>query len=304
LSISCGTYPCRNTYQIYNLNDLEPLPFWKKGKMIHKKKKWSDPHPRKFGNKAKVLDFIKSDWTWGFKQNEIIKETHLTKPTVNRILEELVSEHKVHKLNNMYYPEFDDDFYFSWFISNYIDFFLIEIMEKKETISKLMHTLHDSKFNGGNPLHNSVFEFANAMGALITYVLIESSSLYGEDREPEKVEELINNIFKGVIWTDIFYQFQKLFKNYHHDNQASSVIKGFDQLSESLKMLYPTLYVTLDTNRVKYFKDWVKSDRRDNKIHESCHHEWKEHNVFRCGAFYECVHCRCHKLKQLQTKEK
>jgi hypothetical protein len=272
--------------------------------MKHKKKKWREDHPRRFGNKARVLDIIKSDWTWGFKENEIIKETKLTKPTVYHILKQLMSEHKIHKLNNMYYPEFDDDFYFSWFISNYIDFFLTEIMEKRETLSKLMHNLHDSKFNGGNPLHISVFEFANAIGALITYVLIESSSLYGEDREPEKVEELINNIFKGVIWSDIFYQFQKLFKNYYHNKQASSAIKELDQLSESLKRLYPTLYETLDTNRVKYFKDWVKSNPADNNIFENCHHEWKERNIFRCGTFYECVHCRYRKLKELRTKEK
>jgi hypothetical protein len=272
--------------------------------MKHKKKKWRDDHPRKFGNKVRVLKLIKSDWTWGFKENEIIKEIKLSKPTVHRILEELVSEHKVYKLNNMYYPEFDDDFVFSYFISDYINFFLTDTMEKRETMSKVMLNPQESNFNSGNTLHNSVFGFANAIGALITYVLIESSSLYDEDRETQKMEELINNIFKGVIWQNIFYQFQKLFRNYYHNKQVTDTRKKHNKLSECLESLYPTLYETLDTNKIKYFEEWVKSNPRDNNIYENCRHEWKERKLFKCGIFDECVHCRYHRLKKIESTKK
>ena len=106
--------------------------------------KWSYPHPVKSLNKRKVLDLIEKNWTSGFKQNDIIEKTKLTKPTVYHILNELLSEHKIFKLNNIYYPEFDDDFAFSYFISDYINFFLTNLMEKKETITNLMYTVHSS----------------------------------------------------------------------------------------------------------------------------------------------------------------
>jgi DNA-binding Lrp family transcriptional regulator len=272
--------------------------------MKHKKKKWSYSHPIRDLNKAKILELLKENWSTGFTQKEIIKKTKLTKPTVISILKELKSEHRIHRLASIYFPEFDDDFAFAYFFADYVDHFLIKIMENKENTSNVVDTQHISKVVVKNSINKSIFEFVNMMGALITYILIESSSVYAEDREPAKIEELINNIFKGVIWKDIFYQFQKLFENYYHNKQASSDIKEFDQLSESLESLYPTLYETIDRNRVKYFEDWVKYNPRDNNIYENCHHEWKQRDIFRYGTFYECVHCRCHKLKELPTKDK
>jgi DNA-binding Lrp family transcriptional regulator len=212
LSISCGTYPCHNTYQIYNLNDLEPLPFWKKGKMKHKKKKWSYSHPIRDLNKAKILELLKENWSTGFTQKEIIKKTKLTKPTVISILKELKSEHRIHRLASIYFPEFDDDFAFAYFFADYVDHFLIKIMENKENTSNVVDTQHISKVVVKNSINKSIFEFVNMMGALITYILIESSSVYVEDREPAKIEELINNIFKGVIWKDIFINFKSYSK--------------------------------------------------------------------------------------------
>jgi DNA invertase Pin-like site-specific DNA recombinase len=70
-------------------------------------------HPKRDLNKARVLELLKKGWTGGIRQNEIIEKLNLTKPTIHNILNELLSEHKIYKLNNMYYPEFDDDFVFS-----------------------------------------------------------------------------------------------------------------------------------------------------------------------------------------------
>jgi hypothetical protein len=112
--------------------------------MKRKKRKWSYTHPRKSLNKLRILNLLKENWTTGFKQNEIIEKRHLTKPTVSRILEELLSEQKIFKLSNIYFPEFDDDFAFGHFFSDYINDFLTKTLEKKGSISNLVATPYNS----------------------------------------------------------------------------------------------------------------------------------------------------------------
>lgn len=264
-----------------------------------KKKKWVVAHPRRDRNKSRILNLLKKYWTTGFKQNEIIEKSKLTKPSVISILRELLSEHKIYKLNNLYFPEFDDDFIFGYFFSDYINFFLTKIMEKKQTTSNLTERSYDTKLIDKDTLDNSIFAFSNAIGGLITYTLIESSRLYSgdnDDRGAAKIKELINNIFKGVNWDSIFYQFGNLFRNTRDNMQTTDDKKGFDRLSESLMNVYPTLYETLETNRIKFFKEWIQ-DNPDNNLYKNCDHKWKERYMFRCGKFEQCVHCRYTRLK-------
>ncbi|MDQ6864727.1 MAG: hypothetical protein M3044_12990 [Thermoproteota archaeon] len=236
---------------------------------------------------------LKKYCTTGLKQNEIIKKSKLTKPTVFRILRELLSEHKIFELNNLYFPEFDDDFRFGYFLSDYINFFLTKILENKASISNLMET--NPKLIAKDPLDNSIFEFANAIGGLITYTLIECSSLYADDRESAKIKELINNIFKGVIWDNIFNQFGNLFRDACENMQTTNDKKGFDNLSKSLTNVYPKLNQTLELNRIKFFKEWIQNNP-DNDLYKNCNHKWKERHMFRCGKFKECVYCHFQKL--------
>jgi DNA-binding Lrp family transcriptional regulator len=264
--------------------------------MKKKKKKWTDAHPIGHFNKSRILNLLKQDWRNGLKQNEIIEKTDLSKPTISRILQELLSEHKIFKLNNLYFPEFDDDFIFGYFLSDYVNVSLTKILEKKKTISDLIDTPYKSKLIDKDPIDNSVFEFANVMGGLITYILIEGSSLYADDRESAKIKELIDNIFKGISWNNIFYQFGNLFRDSCEDKETRNHEKGFNMLSKSLKNVYPRLYETLEIKRIKFFKEWIQ-DNPDTNFYKNCDHEWKEHYLFKCGKFEECVHCRYQRLK-------
>ena len=217
-----------------------------------------------------------------------MKKLNLPNPPVYGILGELLSEHRIFRLSNVYFPEFDDDFRFGDFLSKYINFFLTKIMEKKQAISILMDSPYNPRLVVKDPSDNPIFEFSNVIGALITYTLIETSSLYDNDREPAKIRELINLIFKGVIWENIFYQFGNSFRDTRHK-------KSFDRLSESLMNVYPRLYETLETNKIKFFKELMKYNP-DKNLYENCDHEWKERYMFKCGKFEECVHCRYHRL--------
>ena len=259
--------------------------------MKRKGRKWADTNPRRHFNNTMIFDLLKRNWTEGLKLNEIIKKSGLSKPTAIRRLQELLSEHKIFKLVNTYFPDFDDDFIFGFFLSDYINFFLTKMMEKKQTISDPSRDLFK------DPLDNSIFAFSNAIGGLITYVLIECSNVYADEREPAKIKELINIIFKGLIWQNIFYQFAKLFRDSLDNMQTINDKKGFDKLSESLTKVYPTLYKSLETNKIKFFNEWVKNDPRDSSLHENCRHEWKERYLFKCGRFDECVKCRSRRLK-------
>jgi hypothetical protein len=62
--------------------------------------------------------------------------------------------------------------------------------------------------------------------------------------------------------------------------------------------MYPTLYESLETNRIEFFKEWIKNDPRDRSLHENCRHEWRERDMFKCGKFEECVHCRHRRLPE------
>lgn len=260
-----------------------------------KKKNWADAHPRGHLNKLRILNLLKKYWTTGLKQNEIIEKSKLTKPTVFRILLDLLSEHEIFELNNLYFPEFDDDFRFGYFLSDYINFFLTKILENKATISNLMDTPYNPKLIAKDPLDNSIFEFANAIGGSITYILIESRSLYTNDRESAKIKELMNNIFKGVIWENIFNQFGILFRDAYEKMQPIDDRIGFDKLHKSLMNVYPRLFEILELNRIKFFKEWIQ-DNPDNNLYKNCNHEWKECHIFRCGKFKECVYCHFQKL--------
>lgn len=260
------------------------------------KKPNSYTHPKGELNKARVLEFLKKNWTAGIRQREIIEKLNLTKPTVHNILKELFSEHKIYKLNNMYYPEFDDHFIYSYFISDYIGSFLTDLMKNKEIMATLAPNLRDFKLKNKDPLRNSLSGFANVIGALITYVMIEISNIYDEDIEPAKTEELIKNIFKGVIWTNIIYQFRRLLRT-SYVNKEVNTQSELNKLSEHLMSLYPRLFESFDTNKKKYFKEWVKDNPLESNLYKNCHHEWRERIIFKCGKFDECIHCRYQRLK-------
>jgi hypothetical protein len=264
--------------------------------MKRHKKKWSYSHPIRSLNTLRIFNLLRENWTLGLRQNEIVKKTELSKPTVSLSLKELLSDHKIFKLNNLYFPEFDDDFRFGYFLSDYVNFFLTKIMEKTETISNLMNSPNNPKLTVKDPLDTSIFEFSNAIGGLITYILIQSSSVYNNDREDAKIIELINNIFKGVIWENIYYQFGNLFRNTSSETQTTNNGKGFNKLYESIKRVYPRLYEALEINRIQFFKEWIKNDPRDVSVYENCDHEWIGRYMYKCGKYEECAHCHYQRL--------
>lgn len=46
--------------------------------------------------------------------------------------------------------------------------------------------------------------------------------------------------------------------------------------------VYPSLYETLETERIKFFKEWINDNPRDSNLYASCNHEWKERYMFKC----------------------
>jgi hypothetical protein len=88
--------------------------------------------------------------------------------------------------------------------------------------------------------------------------LIESSSLYADDREPAKIKELINIIFKGVIWKNIFYQFGNLFRDTLGTRNDK---KGFDKLSKSLMNAYPDYMRRWNQTGLNFLRNGYKITR-------------------------------------------
>jgi hypothetical protein len=196
-------------------------------------------------------------------------------------------------LVGLYFP---DDFRFGYFLSSYMNFILAKITQKKRTTFNLKGKPYNTEHIFKDQLDNSIFAFSNAIGGLITYALINSSNLYNNNGEPAKIKELINNIFRGLDWESIFYQFRDLFRNNGIDARTTHDKKGTDKLSESLMNVYPILYETLETMKMEFFKKWMLFNP-DTNLYKNCNHEWREHYMFKCGKYEECIYCRYKRMK-------
>lgn len=262
----------------------------------NKGKKWNHPHPRGSLNTSRILNLIRENLTTPLKQVEIIEKTGLSRQTVFLGLERLKSQHLISELANHYLSESDDDFWFGYFLIEYINFFMTKIMEKKQNVSYLAYSPYNHKSGSKNSLDNSILEFSNIIGGLYTYILIQVSSIYDDDWEAAKVKEMINFFFKGVLWENTFYQFRNLFGNSSGNKQVIRNKKEVNKVAESLNNVYPRLYETLENNKIKFFREWIKNDPRDSSLHKNCNHELVQHHMPKCGNYEECVHCRYRRL--------
>ena len=135
-------------------------------------------------HRAEILKFIKNnsskDWR-GVEIKEIVKHTCLSRPTVTEHVSKLVAKNELRKTRRgrgTYLPAeiFDDIAYSGWGVYESLLNMLLEFFIKEETVLNLQNLANIVIALTDNPdqtMEKFIFEFANKIGPVIIYVLLE-----------------------------------------------------------------------------------------------------------------------------------
>jgi hypothetical protein len=164
-----------------------------------------------------------------------------------------------------------------------------------------------------------LFEFANRIGAYITYILIESLRPLGQfdiltaTSEDDKLKrraflssDLISMaINMKSIFEDCFFEIIRSFEPslttlgpYFKPNKAQYFPhfelnkNDFDRLSETFRNVYPGIYKALEMkwkDEVDLKTNLVEYRQREEGL--KCDHKWEETSLYKLGKYYFCAKC-------------
>jgi len=227
----------------------------------------------------------------GMTANEIqAKLEFLTVRSIFNILNELKAEDKVFKSEKKYYIKdlFLDD---GWSIfAEFLKNFQRQYRLSKTPLRRIYshgHAFHDE-------LENEIFNFGNVIGALITYILVESLRPNERPTALDRYDILIKFLRDAVDMNSIFLQFVKILPQ---DSTNQLMIMGhnnklLETIIDAYNHVYPGFSELLDDGFRKYISfDWSKS--------KSCDHEWRKVKIHKIGERFACRKC----LGLLEEKE-
>jgi DNA-binding transcriptional ArsR family regulator len=302
-------------------------------------------------NKKKIYDNI-LEHIDGLLPHEIASSLKLTRQTVQTHLKELVNETLVHKnrSNGRYYAGDLDLGHIAAFANimkeasgllvKCIDPTTISHMSstndekvcKKVSSNSISASLCEPKFSEDD-LKKYVFEFANRIGAFITYILIETMRPYDYNelaKDPNwkirKRNILADRLTKRAI--DIRFLFEKFHLLLYNTEQVSHRAHygsdepwffeankiEFDKIMRTFSKVYPGIYDALED----YWQDkkWPSLnalevvERYAPQVLEGCKHNWRKIKIYKIeGDYYRCknkcrmtVNARDKKLLDEKTK--
>jgi hypothetical protein len=175
----------------------------------------------------------------------------------------------------------------------------------------------DTKFDKNTLNEKYLFEFANRIGAFITYLLIESlrpladrknRSVTRESKMPSKTrlnrkKDLSSALLqKAIEIKSMLKCFHKIFSSFNprlgipianiDDPMFYELNKdAFNRLSTVFKNVFPGIYHALEKKwnyDIKYEYDWLdyKEDRG-----LKCNHKWERTFIYKMGRYYFCLKC-------------
>lgn len=306
-------------------------------------------------NKKKIYSYVLQH-TKGLLPHEIASGLGVTRQTVQTHLKELVNETLVHKNKNdgRYYaadPDLGDIIIFAGFMKMVSGFLIGQGFGSRESPpeyerelfnedayrefmnrvggSSISNDICEAKFIDDKSKEKYLFEFANRLGALITYLFIETMRPY-EYNIPAKdansrlhkrnilTDNLLRNavdmkwmfkIFHGLLYSGgLITKRQSGFKNAPIFFELDQ--KEFDRLMTSFARIYPGIYEGIEKYwQQERFDDTIVFDWVERNAKLNCKHEWKKIRRYKLkGYFYYCLN-KCHmtitetKWKQLKERE-
>lgn len=160
-------------------------------------------------------------------------------------------------------------------------------MQRKDDLYK---TISDTSGEAKNPTEKSIFQFANAIGAVITYVLIESKRLSELEMDEKKAAELTDFLLEDILPIKKIFDVFGYFFGGLSSNKRYKKMRDFDKISKAFRSVYPRLYKKLDEDWEFYSNSLLQTKPLYNK-HKNCKHEWKEEQKYRFGKYDQCIYC-------------
>jgi hypothetical protein len=252
-------------------------------------------------NQDKVLQIIREAYLDGLTQHEIINKMKsrnrpLTRQAIYNILKELKQQEKITKIDGRYIAIYTYGRGWHQFAG-----FLNESIE--HLFSKLPHDsisrdIANTQFSSENPINQSIFEFANLVGAFITYIFIESMHPAENTLTPDKRKDLASFFVEGAISIDkILAEFKKRFDVNKNEMNKSD----YEGIRNAFKEIYPHLYDFLEKGYLDGFRRFLLYRTLYTITHIKCVHQWEEVYVHKVGMQYLCT--KCHNLVPVQLKD-
>ena len=246
-------------------------------------------------HRRKTLDIINKHARDGIRLYEIKQKSSFTRQTISAHLKKLHKENLVRKdKEKRYFPTNDDDINVSLLsasIANHLwrTMSLLSSRNRSETLLNA-NKFCNCKFGKLNDRERTIFEFANAIGAIIVYIFIESmrkdeiSTFYRDN--VNLVERLIMG---SVPFEEISKKFIQLMYNKSNFSPGDSKI-NLDKILDSYKNAYPDSYSGLE-NKLKEIHHLVLKPKSHSQHKDCKYHTWHERYLYRYGKFYECHRC-------------
>ena len=185
--------------------------------------------------------------------------------------------------------------------------FYIEFFKSLAGIS-ISKQFCDTKFDKNTLNEKYLFEFANRIGAFITYMLIESlrpvannGSKISLDRKNELSSALLQKVFEIESMVKCFHNILSSFNP--RLGSAFANIDGptfyelnkddFDRLSIVFRNVFPGIYHALEKKwnyDIKYGTDWLEY-REVPHQGSKCNHKWERTSIYKMGIYYFCLKC-------------
>jgi Fe2+ or Zn2+ uptake regulation protein len=164
----------------------------------------------------------------------------------------------------------------------------------------------DTKFDKNTLNEKYLFEFANRIGAFITYMLIETLRPVADngsktrlDRKKELSSALLQKAFeiKSIVkcFHNILSSFNPRLGN-TFANIGDPVLyelnnDDFDRLSIAFRNVFPGIYQALEKKwnyDINYGTDWLEY-KEDQGL--KCNHKWERTFIYKMGIYYFCIKC-------------
>jgi hypothetical protein len=179
----------------------------------------------------------------------------------------------------------------------------IEHLFSNLSLNSVSKNIANTRFSSENPMNQSIFEFANLVGAFITYILVESLHPTENTLPTEKREDLALFFLERSISIDkILAEFKKRFDVNKNEKLSNEINKSdYERISNAFKEVYPHPYDLLEKGYLEGFRKFLLYRTLYTLVHTKCVHQWEEVYVHKVGVQYLCT--KCHNLVPVQLKD-
>jgi hypothetical protein len=253
-------------------------------------------------HKQMILDIIRRH-SWdakGIHPEKIANLAHMSRQAVHGYLKKLMAEEKITTKKGTYLDSeivdavvFDGWSMFELFTNE----FSPQLMRDNKFLSDSdLENIHidcyRSRNNSSGTMEQFVFEFTNRLGAVMTYLFIESLNPRRNIKSDQVRFNVLERFIKEVIpYMGFLLEFHRMLPV---DSAGKSYFEvegnSLKDISEAYKNVYPDIYNFLNGGYLKFVEDFMLGSNGEKN--SDCNHEWKQIYLHKIGNLMECHNCK------------